>query len=287
MKSIYYESQDGILCRKHAINAYFGYEKITVSEFYGFQNNYDSIYKKKFNIDTSCKDFDVVSSDQKNLVSYILKEFGVYTKYYAINELYQQKNTKDINEIINILDGNFFFIYNESHIYGASQNNNIWYTVDSIGGINTMNINHLTSQKNIGFIVPTDHKKEFYKNISMLKYIIGDHNIQDFLIQKNKDKLILDNLEIPLSICIDILEYQMYQKIQTYQNSDIMRGTTKENIQKNKKENKNMKCFEPIYHIIIKYKEFLTKFTKGRYNDITLILEYLPTIISFLINITL
>ena len=271
MKSIYYESQDGILCRKHAINAYFGYEKITVPEFYVFQDNYDSIYKKKFNIDTSCKDFDVVSSDQKNLVSYILKEFGVYTKYYTINELYKQ----DINEIINILDGNFFFIYNESHIYGASQNNNNWYTVDSIGGINNININHLTSQKNIGFIVPIDHKKEFYKNISMLKYIIGAHNIQDFLIQKNKDKLILDNLEIPLSICIDILEYQMNQKIQMNQRIQT---------HKNNKENKNMKCFEPIYNIIIKYKEFLTKFTKGRYNDITLILEYLPTIISFLIT---
>ena len=276
MKSIYYEHQNGILCRKHAINAYFGYEKITVSEFYMFQDNYDIIYKKKFNVDTSCKDFDVVSSDQKNLVSHILKEFGVYTKYYAINELYQQK---DINEIINILEGNFFFIYNESHIYGAVQNNN-WYTVDSIGGINTINIEHLTSQKNIGFIVPTDHKKEFYKNISILKYIIGAHNIQDFLIQKNKDKLILDNLEIPLSICIDILEYQMNQKIQTHQNN-------KENKKENTQENKNMKCFEPIYHIIIKYKEFLTKFTKGRYNDITLILEYLPTIISFLINTTL
>ena len=276
MKSIYYEHQNGILCRKHAINAYFGYEKITVSEFYMFQDNYDIIYKKKFNVDTSCKDFDVVSSDQKNLVSHILKEFGVYTKYYAINELYKQK---DINEIINILEGNFFFIYNESHIYGAVQNNN-WYTVDSIGGINTINIEHLTSQKNIGFIVPTDHKKEFYKNISILKYIIGAHNIQDFLIQKNKDKLILDNLEIPLSICIDILEYQMNQKIQTHQNN-------KENKKENTQENKNMKCFEPIYHIIIKYKEFLTKFTKGRYNDITLILEYLPTIISFLINTTL
>ena len=241
MKSIYYEHQDGILCRKHAINAYFGYEKIKVSDFYTFQDKYDGMYKKKFNIDTSCKDFDVVSSDQKNLVSYILKEFGVYTKYYAINELYQQ----DINEIINILDGNFFFIYNESHIYGASQNNNKWYTVDSIGGINNININNLTSQKNIGFIVPTDHKKEFYKNISMLKYIIGDYNIQDFLIQKNKDKLILDNLEIPLSICIDILEYQMNQKIQMNQRIQT---------HKNNKENKNMKCFEPIYNIIIKYK---------------------------------
>ena len=109
----------------------------------------------------------------------------------------------------------------------------------------------------------------------MLKSIIGDNNIQDFLIQKNKDKLILDNLEIPLSICIDILEYQMNQKIQMNQRIQT---------HKNNKENKNMKCFEPIYNIIIKYKEFLTKFTKGRYNDITLILEYLPTIISFLIN---
>ena len=48
--SLFYEHQDGILCRKHVINAYFGYEKITVSDFYKFQDIYDIEYKKKFNI---------------------------------------------------------------------------------------------------------------------------------------------------------------------------------------------------------------------------------------------
>jgi hypothetical protein len=263
--SLFYEHQDGILCRKHAINAYFGYEKITVSDFYKFQDIYDIEYKKKFNIDISCKDFDVISSDQKNLVSYILKEFNVYTKYYSLNELFQ----KDINCIINTLAGNFFFIYNESHIYGASINNAKWYTVNSIGGVNIMDINCLTSQKNIGFIVPLDHKKEFYKNLLTIKSLFGINNtiphIKDFLVQNHKNKLILGDIEIPLSICIDILEYQMQLNY--------------------KKKYINNEIFEPIHIKIIKYNEFLTKFTNGRYNDITLILEYLPTIIFELINL--
>lgn len=251
---MYCETQSGILCRKHAINAYFGFEKITEAQFYKFQNDYDALYRNKFNVYLSCKDFDIVSSDQNNLVSYILKQNKIYTRYFALNELI---NGFDFN----ILDGDFFFIYNESHIYGARKQNELWYTINSIGGVAPVNINNIIHQKNIGFIVPTNHVKEFYRNLEIIKNIFNKPytimQIKSYLIEKNKDKLILGDLEVPLAICIDILEFQIEFK--------------KDNI------------FNPIEEIINNYTEFIIMFTNKRYLDIELILKYLPDIILKLI----
>jgi hypothetical protein len=264
---MYYECQSGSLCRKHALNAYFGYEKISIPEFYRFQESYDLEYKKKFNINESCKDFDIVGSNQKNLVSYILKEFNIYSKYYTLNELFQ----KDVGIIIKILIGNFFFIYNESHIYGIAINNGKWYSVDSIGGIKCIDINQITYQKNIGFIIPADHKTEFYNSLLLLKSIIKYNSIEfiiEFLNKLHTDKRVLGDIEIPLSLCVDIWEFQLKK------------------ICKVKKINQNISHFKPIYNNICRYNEFLSKFTKGRYNDIILILEYLPPIITVLLSLS-
>ena len=149
---IFYENQSGGLCRLHAINGYFGDARISQQQFLQYQKDYDAEYKIKFNLDSSCSLFDTITSDQKNIVSHILKKHGIYTRYYALNQLYN----KNINvNIIKILDGDWFFIYTESHIYGARRVNNIWYRVDSIGGVTQININSL-NVKNIGFIVPVD-----------------------------------------------------------------------------------------------------------------------------------
>ena len=166
---IFYEPQSGGLCRKHAINAYFGSALISTSEFCEHQVEYDAEYKKKFNLDTSCSAFDIVSSDQKNVVSYILKKYNIYTHYYALNQIYQ----KDIHQYITkILDGTFFFIYTESHIYGAKLHNNKWHIVDSMSGVRVVNINTLTSTKNIGFIVPVNTSAEFYRNVATLQLVL-------------------------------------------------------------------------------------------------------------------
>jgi hypothetical protein len=251
---IYYEHQSGGLCRKHAINGYFEYAKITTDIFNKYQQEYDKEYAERFNFQSSCSTFDIITSDQKNIVSYILKKHGIYTRYYALNQIFQ----KNIHEhIINTLAGDFFFIYNESHIYGVRRKNDKWYIVNSIGGVSATNINNITGQKNIGFIVPVNIKTEFYRNLKLVKELLG-HNpelkhINEYLIKKHENKLILGQLEIPLGICMDIL-YTQYQICESNE-------------------------FESIHNIVIKYNEFLSKFTKGRYNDIDLILQYLPDII--------
>jgi hypothetical protein len=264
---IYYEPQSGGLCRKHSLNGYFGYAKISTVDFTKYQKQYDIEYKQKFNFESDCSTFDIIASDQKNIVSYILKKHGVYSRYYSINQIFQ-KNID--SHIFKILYGDFFFIYNESHIYGARLKNDKWYNVNSIGGISRLSINRLTSQKNLGFIVPVDIKTEFYHNITLIKSILGPNqelqHIKDFLIKKNKEKLILGHLEIPLGICMDIIDTQYAKKIHNKFN----------------KPNE----FSSIHNEVIKYNRFLSEFTKGRYNDIELIIQHIPSIILRLTFLT-
>lgn len=255
-KNIYYQPQNGGLCRLHSLNGYFGKEKITVTEFNKYQQEYDTIYKEKFNFESSCKNFDIVASDQKNVVSFILKKHNIYTRYYALNELYG-KSTH--SHIINILDGEYFFQYNETHIWGCRKKEGLWFRVDSLGGVRPMNINSLSNEKNVGFIVPVDIQKEFFHNLTIIKSILGDNanktKIKEFLIQKNKEKKIIGELEIPLGICMDILETNLLN---------------------------NKGDFSPIKKQVKIYNEFLSQFTNGNYNNIDLILAFLPDTLASL-----
>jgi hypothetical protein len=266
--SIYYELQKGGLCRLHSINQYFGFPKISESEFNLYIQNYDDEYKKKYNLDISCKSWDIVSSDQKNIVSYILNKNNIYTRYYAINQIYN----KGSKHILNILKGDVFFIFNEGHIWNLRKFKEKWYSVNSIGGINPINIQNITSEKNIGFIIPVDIQKEFYYNISIINKVFekkdeknneGECNrdiIVNYLIKSNKEKKVLNELEIPINIIMDIMGIVI-------------------------KSHKLKKNFEVIQKHIINYNTFLLKFTDGNYTNIKLILEYLPDIIVDLLNL--
>jgi hypothetical protein len=262
---IYYESQKGGLCRLHSINQYFGLSKISESEFNSYIQNYDDEYKKKYNLDTSCKLWDIVSSDQKNIVSYILNKYNIYTRYYAINQIYNEK----FKHILDILKGDVFFIFNEGHIWNLRKCKEKWYSVNSIGGVNPINIQKITSEKNVGFIVPVDIKKEFYHNISIIHKVFEKKNntqkisnkniIVNYLIKSNKEKKVLNELEVPINIIMDIMEMVI--------------------------KSHNFKNFKVIQKHIINYNKFLLEFTDGKYSNIKLILEYLPDIIIDLLNL--
>jgi hypothetical protein len=130
-------------------------------------------------------------------------------------------------------------------------------------GVIPMDINSLQNEKNIGFIIPVNIKKEFYRNLFLIKTILAGRQqlaeIKEFLIQKNKENLILGDLEIPINLCMDILDTNLFIKNNTE--------------------------FNPINNIVFRYNKFLSIFTNGKYNDIDLILEYLPDIIFKLISL--
>jgi hypothetical protein len=281
--NIYYQSQSGGLCRLHSLNGYFGCEKISLHQFNIIQKKYDDEYKIKFNFESTCKNFDIVASDQKNIINYFLKNIGIYTRYYSMNQLYTKNlnqtfaEQKIIKALINNLHGDYFFIYNESHIWGCRRQMGKWFKVDSIGGVSHYNINSLLTEKNIGLIVPVGIKHEFYRNLKLIHNELGvsvkntettvksmdtltlQTTIKNYLIQKHKEKKILGELEIPLSICMDIFETNLLKKTNS--------------------------MFSPIKTQVLQYNEFLSKFTKGNYNNITLILEFLPNILLELIKV--
>lgn len=257
---IYWQQQSGGLCRMHSLNAYFGKEMISLHDFNKFQMAYDAEYRSKFNLtaDTSCKNFDIVMSDQNNIITYILKHYKVYTRYYALNQLALSSIDQPI---LQDLVGDFFFIYDENHIYGARRTNTIWHSVNSIGGVSVLNINSIFKSKNLGFIIPVDIQREFYRNLKIIKTILPNFDADDiksYLIKQHQEKTVLGELEIPLGICMDIMETNLTGKDNT---------------------------FAPIANIIKTYNAFLREFTNGRYNDIDLIINYLPEILSQLIKL--
>jgi hypothetical protein len=252
-RNIYYDPQRGGLCRLHSLNNYFGKLKISDEEFTQYMTDYNIEYKNRYNVDITCQNFDIVSSDQKNIIGYILKKHKIYTRYYAINQLYN----KPAKIILNILDGDIFFIYNEGHIWNIKKYNDEYYSVNSIGGVNPININTILTQKNVGFIIPVNLKDEFYYSLKKIKEFFNEHTIegiQSYLIKQHMEKNILGELEIHLGIVFDILGMD--------------------------------NNLTPIKQNVELYNEFLTKFTAGNYNDINLILEYLPNLISRLIKIS-
>ena len=46
-QEIYYETQHGGLCRKHALNAMFGESKISIDDFRRYMKEYDQMVQKK------------------------------------------------------------------------------------------------------------------------------------------------------------------------------------------------------------------------------------------------
>jgi hypothetical protein len=263
---MYYQPQSGGLCRLHSINGYFGCDKISTSEFAIFQDEYDNICRDKFHITTKCSDFDILNSDQVSLVSFILKKYNVYTKHYPLNTLY----TKSFDEVLNILDGDYFFIYNEGHIWGIRRKDNSWFNVNSIGGISPASISSLPTTKNTGFIVPVNMKKTYYQNLNIIKQCLSTinpitiDNISSYLRHLNAAKSVLGDLEIPLSICLDILET---------------------NLAIRKHNNDDSPDFDIIQQQVDYYNEFMRQFSDGNYNNLTLILTYLPSIIHALITV--
>jgi hypothetical protein len=252
---IFFERQQGGLCRMHALNAYFGYAKITPLGFNKYIAVYDDYLKTRFNITTSCAQFDLVNSDQTNIVSYVLKRHNIHARYYALNQLYDKPLDMDI------LKAPMFFVYTEGHIWGVRLKGGRHYKVDSIGGVIPFNIRSISSMRNTGFLVPVPLKYEWCRQVQIIKDILDTNHrydkaqICDYLQHLHRKKENLGDLEIPLGVSIGIME------------TNLRPG------------------FTVISDIVNKYHEFVKQFTAGRYTDIDLVLQYVPDILLTLIGL--
>jgi hypothetical protein len=256
---IYYETQSNDMCRMHSLNAYFGYSKISINDYRGWINTYDDYIKKRFNVRTSSTLFDLTNSDQTNLVSFILKQYKIHTRYYALNNIYSK--VLDID----ILRASYIFVYNPDHIWGIRLINNEHYKVDSLGGVTPFNINNLTHIKNIGILVPVPLKYEWSNKVELIKSIMCKEGIEtkqqlcDYLRYLHSNNNVLGELEIPLGVAMSILETNM--------------------------PSIPIPEFKQISDLIKKYIKFLSIFTDGNYNKIDFIIRYIPDIIFELISL--
>lgn len=252
--NIFWERQSGGLCRMHSLNAYFGKSVITPEIFKKYICVYDRYLKNKFNISISSADFDLVNSDQTNLVSYVMKRHGIHLRYYALNTLYG----KPLDDAI--LNTDFLFMYNFGHIWTIRKKNNIHYKVDSLSGVSRFEIKSLNRLKEIGIMVPVNSEQEFTLQISRINDIINVQNIKEYLKTLHKEKNILGNIEIPLGVSISILETTLWAK-------------------------KDKTPFSKISNIIKKYNKFIREFSNGNYNNLELILFHVPHLLDELFQL--
>lgn len=248
---IYYERQSGNLCRKHSLNAFFGRNEIKTDLFNKLCDEYDRFMLIKYNIVVKSQNYDVISSNHYNIVSYILEKYGFTTIYIPINYNILKKQN-----IINKVE-NDIFIFNDSHIWIAKKVNGKWYKIDSLSGVSNININNTLDQKNVGFIIPkTLSSNDVKDNIEKIKLYLRKNRvkidmdeIKIFLRKLHNEKKILDDLEVLLGIAVRNIEM----------------------MEKRKKIN--------IDNISNYYNKFIKKFNNGRYLDIDLICKYVPIII--------
>jgi hypothetical protein len=270
-QGIFYECQIGGLCRLHSINGFFGESKVSIEQFNKFSEKLDKYIGDKFHEESHCLKFDSVSSDHNILVSFILKHYGIYSRYLPINSLFQ--NPQQLHKNLNDLKGNYFFVFNSSHIWGIRKCNKVWYTVDSLNGVHSFNINTLTNMQNVSFLFPVVPKDEFYRNVKLIQDIlkknIGDIKkntlikIKIYLSEINDKHLILGDLEVPIGITLDILDV-------VYDNTS------------NCPEH-----FKSIKKMIEKYRDFLFQFTPSEYHNKNLKIKYLADVLFVLMNLKL
>jgi hypothetical protein len=254
---IFYETQSGGLCRMHSLNAFFGHIKITAGYFQKCIAVYDAYLKKRFNVSTSSATFDLTNSDQTNLVSFILKRHKVHARYYALNTVHGKPLDPEVEK------AEFVFVYNADHIWGIRKLNGKHYKVDSMKGVQPFNIQCLMSMRDIGILVPVPLKYEWNKKIDVINAILDKESVLckkqlvKYLTRLHKKKEILGCLEIPMGVAMSILE------------TNLSSSPNPE--------------FKRITDLVTEYNSFLEKFTDGQYNNLDLILEYVPDIIFKLV----
>lgn len=245
---VYYEKQRGGLCRLHSLNAYYGHQKLSDSDFSRLCQEYNQEIKKKYNLSVPCQSYDIIPPDQSTIISYVLKKDKVGSIYVPFN--YLSRELKERNQSLSNLLTDFVFVYNQGHIWGIKDKK---YKVDSLSGVSNFNINSLINNRNIGLIIPIDSKaceKELKYRISQVQnYLLKNSvnleikKIEKFLSELVINGNILGDLEVYLGVISNLLEILEIRK-----------------------------------DILDRYLEFSYKFT-GNYYNVELVLKYVPGII--------
>lgn len=220
MPKIYWERQRNKLCRKHALNAFFGCNKISEAQFYKYCDEYNNYVKKRFSMkDIDSKKMDVIPSNQLNIISFILKKFKIPTLYIAIDKFEKTLNERKFLSFEDLIqDGEFVFMFNKDHVWGLKKFDDEWYNVDSISGVKKIQINDINFNKH-GFIIPrslSTMKNDIKKNVVLIKNLFSESTIDEYLNYLKKENKLMGPLEYLVGVLIEwlyLLENPKIKKI--------------------------------------------------------------------------
>ena len=260
MKNIYWERQKGGLCRKHSLNAYFGYNRISTQRFMDYCKEYSKYITKKYDVEVDVSANDVVMSNDIGIMSYIVKkEHGVHCIHFPMNNITSTVNCYGINFHKWLNGCDFMFSYNHDHIWGIKKYNGDWFRVDSMGGVSRQNVNNLCTEKNIGLIFPRGKETatDDYNMIlsSIMNYLTTRKTnwknvdaIRENVASTLKNGGLLGEIETLLGSLMEVLEVAFEDDIIL-----ISYGTFLRYFEKNKKDHEFIREWFPrIIHRILR-----------------------------------
>ena len=258
---IFWERQEGNLCRKHSLNAYFGCTKISTSKFTDYCNQYNKYIFEKYNIKIDISSSDYVLSNDIGIIPYILKDFTkIYCFHLPINQINESLKIMNISSFDSICNtSDYMFAYNHDHIWGLKKVNNSWKKIDSLSGISNINILSIPNEKNVGVIIPRN--KENWNN----DYNIILEAIKNYIKKMNKNSNNLNEIRD----CI----IHTWNKNEMLSYLEPLTGTLIDIIS----------CISPNHGILGIYDKFLKFFEKNK-TDKEFICSWFPLIIDRLLN---
>lgn len=194
MANIYWERQRGNNCRIHSINAFFGKEMITEQKFYEYCDEYDKIIPglKSRNMDGF--------AEGRCIISYILSKIGkAHTILIPINKYKGSRDHLDLSRYESMIKNKeitCYFEFNPNHVWLNKYipEENSWYKIDSLSGVN--NIDPRINNNKNGIILVINQKSTLGNElIYYIKNLTGC---------KTNDELILYNLYHSLNVFIFI-----------------------------------------------------------------------------------
>lgn len=217
INGIYWERQKGDLCRKHSINAFLGEEKISDQKFNKYCEEYNKYIKEKFNEEVNTRTFNVFY--WKDITEFIIEKFKqIYFSHIPITHWYKylsqnkfRTNTQAFEKIERAL------VYNKDHIYCFRKVNNKWYKIDSLRGVQEINLNKINFRK-LGVLLGYERKEQFIWEFKRLQLQLANFIEKEKINYKDKDSCeqwiennyesrLLDSLEIYLNSFLKLNNY--------------------------------------------------------------------------------
>ena len=153
------------LCRLYSLNNYYGYEKISKSDFDRYCDEYDKLIDG-----LKSRDMDGFA-EGRSIINYILDVIdNKYVLLIPINNYSNSRNHIDINHYQKILTNlDNFFEFNRNHVWINKKINNKWYKIDSISGTNMIDN---PKMNNNGYLFVIEKKLLYIEIEYYLKKII-------------------------------------------------------------------------------------------------------------------